>query len=581
MAVPRTIPANTSTDLVTFTIFIEENEISRSYSIQSIFINRMLNKIASARIVITDGDPSIEDFPVSNESTFIPGNKIEIQAGFNSNETSIFKGIITGHSIKIKSSGAPQLIIECRDVISKLTLCRKNKYFTEMTDSGAIEDIAGENNIEHYIEPTNTVNKEIVQFYVSDWDFIVTRAEANGKVCSTDDGKLIVKSPVFSADPKLDVLFGATIIEFDAEMDARYQYAAVTSQSWDYSNQELITASSSEPAVTEEGNIKSNELSSVFNSSNITINHGGSVNENQLQNWADAYLLKSRLAKIQGRVKFRGYHDLKPLDLINLNGVGDRFNGIVFVSGVKHEIVRGGWTTEVKFGLSPKWFAEETDITYPKASALIPAIQGLHTGIVTDLMDPDGECRVKIKIPSISMEEEGTWARVAALDAGANRGSYFRPEIGDEVVVGFFDNDPRYPVILGMLNSSSKNAPITASNDNNEKGFITRSDIRMVFNDEAKSFKLKTPNGKKIILDEQSAFIIIEDEKGNKISFESDGINIESPRNITVKAGGVLTLSGSQLSITGDASLKIDGGASTEIKSSGTMQIEAAMVMIN
>ena len=581
MAAPRTIPANNSTDLVTFTIFINGSEIARSYNIQSIVVHRELNKIASAKIVLADGDPSIEDFPVSNESTFIPGEEIEIQAGFNSDESTIFKGIITRHNIKVRSSGTPQLIIECKDPISKLTLGRKSKYFIDLTDSEVIEEIAEESNIEPDVETTSVLHKEIVQFYVTDWDFIVTRAEANGKACSTDDGKLVVKSPDFNIEPKLDLLFGATIIELDAEMDARYQYTTITSQSWDYSNQQLLTADSTEPAISEEGNLTSSDLSSIFYTSNVIINHGGSIDESQLQNWADAYLLKSRLSKIQGRVKFRGYNDLKPFDLINLNGVGDRFNGPVFVSGVKNEIQGGGLTTEVKFGLSANWFAEETDISYPKASAIIPSIQGLHIGIVTDLEDPYGEHRVKIKIPSISMEEEGTWARVAALDAGADRGSFFRPEIEDEVVVGFFDNDPRYPVILGMLNSSSKNAPLTASNNNNEKGFITRSNIQMVFNDESKSFTVQTPAGKKIILDEQSAITKIEDENGNKISFEAAGINLESPGNISVKAGGILTLSGSQLAIGGNASLKIDGGTSTEIKSSGTMKIEAAIVMIN
>ena len=37
-------------------------------------------------------------------------------------------------------------------------------------------------------------------------------------------------------------------------------------------------------------------------------------------------------------------------------------------------------------------------------------------------------------------------------DAGENRGSFWRPEIGDEVVLGFLNSDPRDAIILGMLN---------------------------------------------------------------------------------------------------------------------------------
>ena len=40
------------------------------------------------------------------------------------------------------------------------------------------------------------------------------------------------------------------------------------------------------------------------------------------------------------------------------------------------------------------------------------------------------------------MDEQGVWARVATLDAGNDRGTFFRPEVDDEVVLGFFHDDP-------------------------------------------------------------------------------------------------------------------------------------------
>jgi len=55
----------------------------------------------------------------------------------------------------------------------------------------------------------------------------------------------------------------------------------------------------------------------------------------------------------------------------------------------------------------------------------------------------------------ISTSDDGIWARISTLDAGKQRGTFFRPEIGDEVIVGFLNDDPRYPVVLGMVNSSA------------------------------------------------------------------------------------------------------------------------------
>ncbi len=80
---------------------------------------------------------------------------------------------------------------------------------------------------------------------------------------------------------------------------------------------------------------------------------GEEVTENELQNLADARLLKARLSRLQrkGYVS-RLWLQINPGDLINIGGVGDRFNGKVFVSGVRHEISNGTWKTDVQFGLT-------------------------------------------------------------------------------------------------------------------------------------------------------------------------------------------------------------------------------------
>ena len=579
--VSRTIPATGATSLATFTIKVDSTVIARSYRIVSIAVNHEINRISSARIMLLDGSPHEEDFPISNEETFAPGKELEILCGFSNDEQSIYKGLIAKHSLRIRKSSSPLLIIECKDAASKLTISKKNKYFFDKKDSAIFEEIIDESGVGHDVEPTDIEHKQIVQYYSTDWDFIVTRAEANGKYCFTDAGTIIIKAPDISQASKFDVLFGSSIIEFDAEIDARYQYSGIDSKSWSYADQELKTTQSADPGIEEEGNISSSDLSSIFNASAFVLQHGAGVDENQLQAWADAQFLKSRLAKIRGRVKFRGYDDIKPGEMISLNGVGDKFNGKVFVSGVRHEIQNGVWETDVQFGLSRETFAKQFDIDQLPAQGMLPAIKGIHIGIVTDLEDPDNEFRVRVKIPSISMDEDGVWSRIATLDAGDTRGTFFRPELNDEVVVGFFDNDPRYPVILGMLNSSAKAAGITPSNDNNEKGYISRSGMIFIFNDDEKSIKLETPAGKKITVDEQNALMSMEDENGNIVKFEADGITMESSGNITLTAGGTLTLGAAQLAISGDGSVKMEASGSLEMTSSGNTTIKGSLVMIN
>src|SRR6478752_5314305 len=106
MKLSQTLPGTQQTDLVTFTIKINGNTISAQYQIASITISKEINRIPFAKILIYDGDAAKQDFSISNENTFIPGGEIEITVGYHLDETSIFKGVILKHSLKIRSNNS-------------------------------------------------------------------------------------------------------------------------------------------------------------------------------------------------------------------------------------------------------------------------------------------------------------------------------------------------------------------------------------------------------------------------------------------------------------------------------------------
>ena len=78
-------------------------------------------------------------------------------------------------------------------------------------------------------------------------------------------------------------------------------------------------------------------------------------------------------------------------------------------------------------------------------------VYGVVVGIVTNNKDPDNMARVKVRFPWLSDDEESWWARIATVMAGKNRGSYFIPEVDDEVLVAFDHGDMRFPYILGSV----------------------------------------------------------------------------------------------------------------------------------
>ena len=580
----RVIPTQAETDLATFTILSGGQPISGEIGIKSIFVVKSVNKIPTARIDIIDGSVAREDFEMSSGNLFIPGNEIEIKAGYHSSESTLFKGIITKHSIRSKKDKPSLLNIELKDKCVKLTVGRKNKYFEEVKDSEIIEEIINNYGLTPDVETTGVTHKEMVQHHVTDWDFLVSRAEVNGKLVFADDGKITVKAPDLSGDPVLNLAYGHNVYDFEAGMDARDQFAAVKSSAWDFTSQEIIEGTADEPSITGPGNITASDLANVIGLQELPLQHAGKITDNELKAWSDAKLMRSRLSKIKGKVRIQGFSDIKPGNVIELAGFGDRFNGVAFVSSVSH-LMEGDipWFTEIEFGLDKDWFTDNyNDIVENPASGLVPSVHGLQTGIVTSIHDdPEGEERIRVKLPVIDNLGEGVWARLSTPDAADSRGWVNRPEVGDEVIVGFLNDDPRYPVILGSLFSSAKPSPIQPEEENKQKGYQSRSGMKFVFDDDKVSITTETPNGNKIILSEEEGSILIEDENGNKIELSSDGIKIESAADINIKATGDVNIEGVNINVKAQAQLKAEGSAGAEMSTSGQAVVKGSIVMIN
>lgn len=585
-----TIPNQSVYDVVTFNLLVDGKVLDPGYQVIAITVQKEVNRIPSASIILRDGEAAEGKFALSDSGDFVPGKEIEVKIGRDSKNTTAFKGIIVKHRVRVRESGDSVLIVECRDKCARMGMGRHNRYFEDSKDSEVMEQlINGYSGLGKDVEATALKHRELVQHHCTDWDFLLSRAEANGKLVIADNGTVQVKKPDTKAEPALAVAYGTTLLEFEAEMDARTQWQSVEAQAWDYSNQAMFVRSADSAPVREPGNLPGSELAEAIGLEKFELRHSGQLVEAELQDWVDAAMLKSRLAKICGRAKFLGFAGIKPGQVIELQGVGDRFNGKAFVSAVRHDVGNGAWDTHVQFGLPLRWFHRSPEIVDTPAAGLLPAVHGLQIGKVVQLQDdPDGEHRILVRLPILDKNAPGIWARVASLDAGNGRGAFFRPEIDDEVVVGFLNADPRDSIVLGMLHSSAKPAPLTAQDDNHEKGFHTRSKMRVLFNDDKKTITIDTPGGNSIVLDEASTSIIIKDQNGNKVVMDSAGISMESPKDINIKAGGKLNIaatgelaiSAAKVAQTAQGAMEVKG-ATSKFEASGIAEVKGSLVKIN
>ena len=588
MSNDSTIPTPATPDVCTTAVLIEGAEIPGTLHLLSVSITRELNRIPSAVLHFMDGEASKATFEVSDAVHFIPGKKIEVQLGYRSENASVFKGIIIKHGIKVRKNGS-FLVVECRHEAVRMSTGLNSRYYIDKKDSDIMEELLGIHGLQKEVTATKPELKEVVQYESSDWDFLLCRAEANGYVVQAQDDKVVIGPPDTGSSPVVKVGFGTTVLELDAEIDARWQSKGVKASSWNPTDQELVETDAAEPGATSSGNLQPADLSSVTDGEALALRHGGKLAQPELQAWADGRLMKERLAKVRGRVRFQGFADVAPGKVIELAGIGERFEGKLYVSGVRHTVSGGNWETDAQFGLDPNRFAETHNLRPLPASGLLPGVGGLQMGVVTVLEgDPDGEERIKVRLPLISPSGEGIWARLATLDAGKERGTYFRPEIGDEVVVGFLGDDPRHPVALGMCHSSSKPSPEAAKDDNHHKGYVSREKMKMTFDDEKMIIHLETPGGNKLSLTEEQKGIVIEDQNGNKITLDDSGVKIESVKDLILKAASDIKVEGMNIELKAQTGFKAEGsataelsGANTTLKGSAMTTISGGMVQIN
>lgn len=591
-----------SGELVTFDVKIDGSSIPDEENVFAIDVSSAVNRISYARIKVLDGDAGSGTFKASSSSNYIPGSKISIEAGYNTKNKIIFSGIIVSQNISINSTIGPSLEIICRDEAIATTVGRKSKTFSEKTDSGVIKSILNTySGIKADISATTKPWPQLVQYYTSDWDFVLSRAEANGLVVTTKNGTLSVINPLSDTTSVLTLVYGYNLEEFNGDLNSLSQLGKVSASSWDYAKQQLISEENLNDFAGA-GNISSKKLAEVIGLKEYELQSSGALKDEDLVSWGKAQMVKSELSKFIGEVTCQGTSLVHPGNFFTLAGLGERFNGDHFVSGVKHTISDGNWTTELEFGLSEKWFTETPDIMAPPAAGLLPGVNGLFTATVKKTYaDPENQYRILIDIPLFDTEGEGIWARHGSFYASSNAGAFFLPEVGDEVIVGFLNEDPRYPIILGSLYSNEKKKPfdgLEPNEQNSVKAIVSKSGMRVTFDDENKVFTITTPNKNEFILSDTEQEITIKDQNSNSIVMSGSGIQIKSPKDISIEASKHLMLKGSQgvniESIGGDikiAGLNInqtaqvqyaaEGGATASVQGGGELSLKGAMVMIN
>jgi uncharacterized protein involved in type VI secretion and phage assembly len=167
-------------------------------------------------------------------------------------------------------------------------------------------------------------------------------------------------------------------------------------------------------------------------------------------------------------------------------------------------------------------------------------LNGVYSASVVDNRDPDGLARVLVRVSAPTDVISGDlWARVATMMAGRNRGTWFVPEVGDEVLVAFERGDVKEAYVIGALWNAKSRPPAESPAD--VKLIRSRNGITLRIRDDRNNnaLVLETPGGQRITLQDNPGSVRVEDANGNSVMLSASGMTVNASAAVTVNASRV------------------------------------------
>jgi uncharacterized protein involved in type VI secretion and phage assembly len=171
---------------------------------------------------------------------------------------------------------------------------------------------------------------------------------------------------------------------------------------------------------------------------------------------------------------------------------------------------------------------------------------GVYPALVSDIRDPDGQGRVLVTLPwspDLDNSRYEAWARLATFMGGNNRGSWFIPDVNDEVLIGFEAGDVRRPYVIGALWNGRDNPPesMDGAGQNLRKVLRSRNGVKVTLDDAdgREQLILETPGGQRVTLKDGPGAVEIVDSNGNSVRLETSGITVTATAKVTINASQV------------------------------------------
>lgn len=478
------------------------------------------------------------DLRFTDSALFDVGKNVEIHMGYVGNLHPMMLGEITAVNPTFPAGGAPTLSITGYDKSHRL---RHNspepQTFRYVGDSRIAARIAAENLLIPIVDPSPMPTQKCVQQTGSDWALLKELAVRNFFHVYVYWDKLYFRFPQPSLE-KVVLEWGKNLSSFSPRLSTSGQAGIQVIRGYNYELAQKIVTVLPTLALGSDLDDIIERLGSSFIEQLMSLGRFV-VRDKPITDYLHATTLaKSILLQLlqglyEGTGSCIGIPELRAGEMVEIRGIGKRFSGKYTLSKVKHTINANGYQTqfEVRQGDGSTLLQSLRKKLQEKAPPnRQKKLEGVFTAIVENNDDPQGLGRVQISFPHLSDDNVSCWVRVASAMAGGDEkkswGSYFVPEVEDEVLVVFEQGDINRPVVIGSVFNGTARPPgikpDANANNAKKKMITTRSGMQILFDESPKKENL-----------------VIQDKAGSifKMDSKTGDILIEAKGNVTIKSG--------------------------------------------
>jgi uncharacterized protein involved in type VI secretion and phage assembly len=540
--------------------------------------------------------------PIAKASTFRLNTEIEVKI----ESTSVITANVTAISASRHRGELAEYVVTADDKAFKLTRGVDPTVYLRQSCSDAISALADSVGLVASVSGTAFPSTQMAYQMRTGtaMAYLNSLCRRAGAVWWVEDTTLNVKAAsenvgTVSKNANDDML------DFSLRASGLYP-TAVEVDSWDAVSKQAVTANATTP--TSRGTspkLVASYLGQASELSDAKSSFGGYNPEdgNDAIKIAEGLLTDAANGAVIARGMCYADPSLKPGTKLTLTE-SDIFNGDYFISEVEHTYNSSGFYT--KFVAGPHRTIDLVDsLGRPEEDPGLYA-NGIVVGKVTDNKEPENTSLGRVKVQYLAQpgQPESTWARVAGIGSGSNRGIMFHPEIGDEVIVGFEFNDMRRPIVLGSVwSGTDNNAESTTLPDGNKK--VKARQIASVGGhivewgdddtaDTGTHLKFTVKGGPTMRLGKDKTTLDT-NSKPLEITVGSAKITVDDQGNITIqgakidlKADQDVSISGMNVNIKANANAKVEAsaqlqlkGTQAELNGSGMAAVKGGMVQIN